>query len=106
MPGEQTQVERRRHRMFVTQNTEYHFRDRQCVAVRDRSAGRWSLNHRALNRKLTGAIRYAEGEAYPSLDPPQVGDALFFADDGPDVITSVLTAIERPTKELVEAYPL
>ena len=28
--------DRRRHRVYVTKNTEYHFRDGFCVAVRDR----------------------------------------------------------------------
>ena len=31
--------ERRRHRVFVTRNTEYHFRDGFCIAVRDRRTG-------------------------------------------------------------------
>ncbi len=31
--------DRRRHRVYVTKNTEYHFRDGFCVAVRDRRTG-------------------------------------------------------------------
>ncbi len=99
--------DRRRHRMYVTRNTEYHFRDAQCIAVRDREAGTWLVAHRALDRKATGSIRFgASGEAYPCLEMPRVGDALFFGSAGPDVITSVVAAIERPEKRTVESYPI
>lgn len=93
--------------MYVTRNTEYHFRDQRCVAVRDREAGTWQLEHRALNRQATGSIRFrGGGEAYPSLEMPRVGDALFFGSIGPDVITSVVAAVERPARVTVENYPL
>lgn len=98
--------ERRVHQMYVTRNTEYHFREARCVAVRDRNAGRWLLAHLALDRPLTGSIRFrGDGEAYPSLELPRIGDALFFGNAGPDVITSEIAAIQRPPKELVENYP-
>ncbi len=99
--------ERRRHRMYVTRNTEYHFRDDVCIAVRDRERGTWQLSHHALDRPLSGAIRFRQtGDAYPTLDQPEVGDALFFGAGGPDVITSAVSAIERPAKDVVESYPL
>lgn len=98
--------ERRQHCMYVTRNTEYHFRGKRCVAVRDRSAGTWQLVHQALARNITGSIRFrCTGDAYPCLEPPRVGDALFFGSSGPDVITSVISAIERPQKAVVENYP-
>jgi len=98
--------ERRRHRMFVTRNTEYHFRDDVCVAVRDITKGSWQLYHQALDRPLSGAIRFrASGDAYPTLEEPRVGDALFFGAKGPDVITSAVSAIARPPKDLVDSYP-
>jgi len=31
--------DRRRHRIYVTKNTEYHFRDGFCIAVRDGGRG-------------------------------------------------------------------
>lgn len=99
--------ERRCHRMYVTRNTEYHFRGGVCIAVRDRHKGTWLLSHQALDRPLSGAIRFRKsGDAYPTLEEPEVGDALFFGTQGPDVITSAIAAIERPSKELVEAYPV
>lgn len=98
--------DRRRHRVYITRNTEYHFRDDRCVAVRDRSAERWLPTHLALDRQLTGSVRFADsGEAYPSLDAPAVGDALFFGEGGPDVVTSVVAAIDRPSKDVVSIYP-
>jgi hypothetical protein len=107
MATESKQTERRRHRMYVTRNTEYHFRDGCCVAVRDRKGGKWMLAHGAIKRGLSGAIRFRpDGEPYPCLAEPRVGDALFFGDQGPDLVTSVLTSIERPAKQLVTHYPL
>ena len=50
--------ERRRHRIFVTRNTEYHFRDDVCVAVRDRRTGSFLQGHLALCRPLHGGIRF------------------------------------------------
>jgi hypothetical protein len=99
--------ERRRHRMYVTRNTEYHFNGKLCIAVRDRGRGAWLLSHHALDRPLSGAIRFREtGDAYPTLERPRVGDALFFGSNGPDVITSAVSAIKRPPKDLVESYPV
>jgi hypothetical protein len=93
--------------MFVTKNTEYHFRDGVCVAVRDRQSGKWLMAHTALNRNLSGAVRFNTcGDAYPTLKQPEVGDAMFFGADGPEVVTSSLTAIERPALALVRSYPL
>jgi hypothetical protein len=99
--------ERRRRQKFVTRNSEYHFKDRRCVAVRDLNEGNWLLAHDALAKPLSGTIRFGrDGAAYPSLDPPRVGDALFFGDNGgPELITSVIHAIDRPTKDEVRSYP-
>ncbi|MBK7580967.1 MAG: hypothetical protein IPI67_12240 [Myxococcales bacterium] len=98
--------DRRRHRMFVTRNTEYHFRDGVCVAVRDKSSGSWLPSHLALCRKVTGRVRFqGNGVAVPVHGSPEVGEALYFGDDGRELVTSLLTAIERPAKVLVTSYP-
>jgi hypothetical protein len=47
--------DRRRHRVYVTRNTEYHFRDGYCVAVRDRRTGDFLHGHLALRRRITAA---------------------------------------------------
>ena len=97
--------ERRKHRMFVTRNTEYHFRERTCVAVRDRRSGRWLPAHLALNRTLSGGLRFASGTMLPSLADPDIGDALYFGEDGQELVTSLLCSVDRPGKDLVNSYP-
>lgn len=100
------QPERRRHRVYVTRNTEYHFRDGFCVAVRDRKTGDFLLGHLALRRRIQGSLRFHKnGAIVPNAGEPEAGEALFFAQGERDLVTSPLQAIERPTKELVEAYP-
>jgi hypothetical protein len=97
--------ERRQHRMYVTRNTEYHFRGERCVAVRDRRTGTWLDSHLAIDRKLAGAVRFHEnGAAIPSDEAPRVGEALYFDDDGRELITSLLAAIERPSRDIVASY--
>ena len=97
--------ERRRHRMYVTRNTEYHFRDEICVGVRDRRTGHWLESHLALHRRLSGGVRfYPNGTAVPSLEGPKIGEALFFGANGRELITSLLCSIERPQKSVVAAY--
>jgi len=97
--------ERRVHRMYVTRNTEYHFRGEHCVAVRDRRTGTWLDSHLAVQRRLAGGVRFFDnGTAIPSCEPPRVGEALYFDDEGRELITSALSAIERPSKEIVASY--
>lgn len=98
--------ERRRHHVYVTKNTEYHFRDAVCVAVRDRKSGRWLSSHLAVRRRLTGGVRFhRNGTAVPSFEPPKVGEALYFGDDGRELLTSLLCSVERPPKDVVQSYP-
>ncbi len=98
--------ERRQHRMYVTRNTEYHFRGQTCVAVRDRKTGNFLHSHLAVQRTLSGGVRYqSNGCAVPSCAPPQVGEALYFGDNGRELVTSLCSCIERPERRLVAAYP-
>ncbi len=97
--------ERRLYRLYVTRNTEYHFRGERCVAVRDRRTGRWLDAHLAIDRKLAGGVRFHQnGVAVPSCSNPEVGEALYFDDEGRELITSILASIERPSKQVVESY--
>ena len=97
--------ERRKHRVFMTRNTEYHFRDMRCVAVRDRRTGEWLPGHLALRRQLFGSIRFfMNGALLPNPGEPKIGEALFFGEGGRDLITSPLESVVRPPKELVEEY--
>lgn len=102
-----TRRERRRHRVYVTRNTEYHMKDDTCIAVRDRRHGSWLVSHRALSGKLSGCVRFnPSGDAYPCLSRPEVGDALFLSVRGQDVITSAVTVVGRPERDVVQDYPL
>jgi hypothetical protein len=106
-PSEYTGPERRRRRVYFTRNTEYHFLDEVCVAVRRRDTGQWRVGHVALRRPLSGCVKFTpSGEVQPKTDPPEVGDALFFATEGADVITSVLTAVGRPLPQTISSYPI
>jgi len=100
--------ERRQHRMYVTRNTEYHCRGQLCVAVRDRKTGRFLHSHLAIQRTLSGGVKYhSNGSAVPSFAPPQVGEALYFSEDqdGRDLVTSLCASIERPERRVVAGYP-
>jgi hypothetical protein len=99
--------ERRRHRTYVTRNSEYHFRDDVCIAVRDLKTRDWQVSHLALRRKLSGGMRVlSNGTAIPVLDTPDIGEALYFSDcEGREVITSRLRSVERPQKRVVDSYP-
>jgi hypothetical protein len=99
-------TERRRHRVYVTRNTEYHFKDGFCVAVRDRRTGEFLQGHLALRRRVHGGLRFfGSGAIVPNPGDPTVGEALYFTADGRDLVTSPLESIDRPTKATVEAYP-
>jgi hypothetical protein len=98
--------ERRQHRVYVTRNTEYHFRGRTCVAVRDRKTGCFLQSHLAVRRTLSGGVSYQpNGTAIPTCGPPQVGAALYFGEDGRELVTSLCSSIERPERGLVAEYP-
>ena len=102
--------ERRRHRLVVTRNTEYHLKDHVCVAVRDRSTKKWCLGHMAVSLKVEGGVRFHDnGAVVPSLEDPLIGDAIFFCYVGPggderQLVTSRIEAIGRPTKKDVLTY--
>ena len=99
-------ADRRRHRVYVTRNTEYHVRDGFCVAVRDRQSGNFMHGHLALSRRIHGGLRFFEsGGIAANPGDPRPGESLYFASDGRDLVTSALESVERPSRELVSAYP-
>ena len=98
--------ERRRHRVYVTRNTEYHFRDGFCVAVRDRRTGEFLHGHLALQRRVHGGLKFSEGGGIePNAGEPRAGESLYFASEGRDLVTSPLESVERPARAIVEGYP-
>jgi hypothetical protein len=105
--SEYTGPERRRRKVYLTRNTEYHFSDGVCVAVRHRDSGRWRLAHVTLQRQLSGSVCFSEhGDVHPKAGPPNVGDSLYFSADGVDVITSTLTDVARPLPQTIATYPI
>jgi hypothetical protein len=91
--------------VFVTRNTEYHVRKETCVGVRDRTSGRWLEGHFAINLPVAGAIRFFETGAMtanPGL--PQIGESIYFEQDGHDLVTSSVVSVERPRSETVTQY--
>ncbi|HSY25836.1 MAG TPA: hypothetical protein VK841_27150 [Polyangiaceae bacterium] len=104
--GRAGHAERRRHRVYVTHNTEYHIRDRRCVAVRDRRTGEFLQGHLALDRSVAGGLKFfVNGGIAPNLGEPRPGESLYFASEGRDLVTSPLESVERPTREVVLEYP-
>lgn len=103
--------DRRRNRIYVTINTEYHCHDRVCVAVFDRHTGKPQPSNHAIGRRLTGSIRFDRdsitGTSAPEI--PRVGDQLCFAsgrkEDFDDIVTSTLVRIDRPARDVVAHYP-
>lgn len=98
--------ERRRHRVYITRNTEYHVRDRWCVAVRDRRTGELLHGHLALHRRIEGGLRFFDnGAIAPNPGEPRQGESIYFAGEGRELVTSPLEATSRPTRETVSRYP-
>ncbi|MBI4955679.1 MAG: hypothetical protein HY908_26910 [Myxococcales bacterium] len=95
--------ERRRRWVYITKNTEYHTLDGVCVAVRDRSTGRWQSEHPAHGKPVAGGVQqFSNGALIATSDRPTLGAAMYFvvregaADDEEQLVTSRLTGIDRP----------
>jgi len=93
--------ERRRHVVYITRNTEYHCRDRECVGVRDRESGRWRRCHPALRGELLGALTEVEGRQ--KLHHPTSGLRLVFSSRDA-VMTSPMVTAGRPDREAIFHY--
>ncbi len=97
--------ERRRHRVYVTRNTEYHVHDGKCVAVRDRRTGDFLHGHLALERRLEGGLRFFHnGSIAPNAGEPRPGESIYFASEGRDLVTSPLESVERAPREIAQLY--
>ena len=102
--------DRRRHRLIVTRNTEYHLKDDVCVAVRDRNTKKWQVGHLAVSLRVQGGVRFFDnGAVVPSLEAPGPGDAMFFtyksgAGSDRQLVTSRIEAVARTPKKDVLTY--
>jgi hypothetical protein len=102
--------ERRRRFVYVTRNTEYHTLDSVCVAIRDRRTGHWIERHSALKRRIEGGVRmYSNGCVLPTMDPPAIGDPMYFTlgsgDEDMQLVTSRVLEINRPDRADLKRYP-
>ena len=103
-------TERRRHKLVVTKNTEYHLRDDVCVAVRDRSSKRWCEGHLAVSLRCEGGVKFhTNGAVIPSLTDPIPGDAIYFSyktatGEDRQLVTSRIESVVRTPKRDVLAY--
>ena len=95
--------ERRRHVLYVTQNTEYHLKDDRCVGVRDLWTGRWKQGHPAVGKRLFGAVAPSTDGLEP-ITHPEVNSMLWFDNGDSDIFTSRLTSITRPPKNAIDRY--
>ena len=98
-------TERRRHKLFVTRNREYHTRDGLVVGVRDRKTGVWVKGHGALLGSVAGALREKEEVGFvKDFTEVQPGDSLCIYRGERGLVTSAVESIERPTKDIVQQY--
>lgn len=97
--------DRRIHKVFITRNTEYHTRGGICVRVRDRRSGQWVSSHMALHTRIAGGLRFhLGGGVMPNTGFPSIGESLLFENEGRDLVTSTVIAIERPSREMAATY--
>ena len=100
-------IEKRKNRLFVTRNTEYHVRNSICVGVRNRQTGDWLMHARALGARLIGTIA---SPAMPHHKPtvflmPEIGDNLIFLSPmGVDIVTTRLRGVHRPPIQALKYY--
>lgn len=94
--------ERRSHRVLVTRNTEYHLRGSRCVAVRSRRNGALNPSHPAVGGEVVGGIGFDPQGGYRAhFGEPERGEQVCFSND---VLTSPLSAVARPSIEVVALY--
>lgn len=92
--------ERRKHKLVLTKNREYHFRDDECVGVRDRRSRRWVARHLALRAKLVG---YLDRHRRVWKSPVRNGRLQLISPKG-CVLTSPMLEISRPEKQDIWSY--
>lgn len=101
-------AERRKFFAYVTRNTEYHFQEGTCVAVRDRRTGQFLAAHVALGMRLVGGVNMTpNGLRLPKSERPEVGDALCLTksiESSHQIVTSRVESIERPSRDTVSKY--
>ena len=91
------------HRVYVTENSEYHLCEEICIAVRDLTSHKWLQKHVALGQKVVGGIaRSIRGGLKSHQGEPHLGEQMCFSED---VLTSCLQDIRTPSPTTVDSYP-
>ena len=98
--------ERRRRRVYVTKNHEYHCLDGICIAVRDIRTAAFLRKHPAVGKEASAGLRLNEGgiETISPAEQARPGEHVHFVagvDDPRDVLTSPIERMERPGREVV-----
>ena len=91
--------ERRRHRIIVTKNTEYHLREGRVVAVRQAQSGEWVQNHSAIGAKVVGS--FASTGVNAGDADIEIGARVFLEGD---ILTSPIERIRRPSIDTMMVY--
>ena len=89
--------ERRKHNIFVTENSEYHMRGKRCIGVRHRDSGSWDQDHAVLGTDLIASI----GKGINFKTPPTIGERLCFSGD---ILTSQVIGSRRPSVDTASHY--
>ena len=92
--------ERRKHVVYLTRNSEYHCREQECVAVRNRQTGKWQRLHAAVRSVLIGS---ADRQRVVASKEGEVGMRLCFNGERP-VLTSRVEMVGRPDRSAVTSY--
>lgn len=94
--------ERRKYRVFITENTEYHMREQTCVAVRDNKSRQWLNEHQAVGSKVIGGVLVASSGSWKvNFGAADIGERICFASD---LLTTPVRDISRPGVNTVENY--
>jgi len=100
-------IEKRKHRMYVTRNTEYHMKNNVCVGIRNRKTGDWLMHARALGARLIGTIASSmqRHNKFTIFLLPEVGNNLILlSPTGVDLVTTKIRAVHRPTIQSLKYY--
>lgn len=89
----------------ATRNTEYHLRDRVCIAVRDRRTGRWHSDHPAVGNLVTCMFASVRGGWRPhAFSTRRIGSVMHFGQAPEPVTTGAIRVVFEPDASVVAFY--
>ncbi len=87
-------------KLYLTYRSEYLVLRDLCVAVRDRSSGKWLPLHAGACSNLLGPVRAAEANPLPAV-PVRVGERLCLYAVARRIITGPIVAVEPASAGLL-----